>query len=182
MVVWLLGEDGRRLRLIDPFVPTFYVAAPRPLLVRVDRLLRQGFSRISIRPVERYELGASCPTPVLEIAVHSPALFPSVTNRLIQSCPDAQFFHVDLSLPQRYFYDRQTFSLAHCEVELTAQGLVRTIHALESPWDTDYALPPLAIMSCRRIASHPTRITAGATRLSYGSTGTNVCWKATMPH
>ena len=146
MVVWLLGEDGRRLRLIDPFVPTFYVAAPRPLLVRVDRLLRQGFSRISIRPVERYELGASCPTPVLEIAVHSPALFPSVTNRLIQSCPDAQFFHVDLSLPQRYFYDRQTFSLAHCEVELTTQGLIRTIHALESPWDTDYALPPLAIM------------------------------------
>ena len=37
--------------------------------------------------------------------------------------PDAQFFHVDVSLPQRYFYDRQLFPLVHCEADLTAEGV-----------------------------------------------------------
>jgi len=146
MVVWLLGEDGRRLRAVDPFVPTFYLAAPPSLLDHTHRLLRRGSCRVSTRHIERYELGAARPTPVLEIAVHAPAQFSWITRRLIRTCPDAQFFHVDVSLPQRYFYDRQLFPLAYCEVDLTPEGLVQTIRALESPWDTEYVMPPLTIM------------------------------------
>lgn len=155
MVVWLLGEDGRRLCAVDPFVPTFYLAASQPSLDRILRLLRRVSCRISTRYVERYELGALRPLRVLEVAVHAPAQFAPVTRRLIQACPDAQFFHVDVSLPQRYFYDRQLFSLAHCDAELTAEGRIRSIQALESPWETDYALPPLAIMELSPDAVSP---------------------------
>ena len=146
MVVWLLGEDGRRLRAVDPFVPTLYLAAPPPLLDHALQLLQRGSWRISTRRVERYELGALQPTAVLEIAVDAPAQFSQIAHRLIQACPGAQFFHVDISLPQRYFYDRQLFPLARCEAELTSARLVRTIHTLDSPWDTDYVAPPLTIM------------------------------------
>ncbi|MDH5640971.1 MAG: hypothetical protein OEY28_06725, partial [Nitrospira sp.] len=146
MAVWLLGEDGCRLRAIDPFTPTFYVAAPSSLLDHALRPLQRGSWRIGVRHVERYELGAPHPTAVMEITVHAPAQFSQITHRLIQACPDAQFFHVDVSLPQRYFYDRRLFPLAHCEVELTADGLIRAIQALDSPWDTDYAMPPFTIM------------------------------------
>lgn len=146
MVVWLLGEDGRRLRAVDPFSPTFYVAAPPALLERAIRLLQRETRRIGTRRVERYELGALRPTAVLEIAVHAPAEFSRITRGLIQACPDAQFFHVDVSLPQRYFYDRRIFPSARCEVELTADKLIRAIQALDSPWDTEYALPPFTIM------------------------------------
>lgn len=146
MVVWLLGEDGRRLRAVDPFAPTFYLAAPPPLLDHALRLLHQGAWHVSTRRVERYELGALHPTAVLEIAVLAPAQFSQITRRLIQACPDAHFFHVDVSLPQRYFYDRGLFPLARCEVELTAGRLVQTIQAMESPWDTDYVVPPFTIM------------------------------------
>jgi DNA polymerase elongation subunit (family B) len=83
---------------------------------------------------------------VLEISVHAPAQFSSLTQQLIRACPDAQFFHVDVSLPQRYFYDRELFPLVHCEVELTAEGQIQSIQALESPWDTDYGFPPFTIM------------------------------------
>jgi len=146
MVVWLLGEDGRRIRAVDPFVPTCYLAAPPSMREHVSRLLRRASCRISTREVERYELGALHPTPVLEVSVHAPAQFSSLTQHLIRDCPDAQFFHVDVSLPQRYFYDRQLFPLVHCEADLTAEGRIQAIQALESPWDTDYGFPPLRIM------------------------------------
>jgi len=146
MVVWLLGEDGRRIRTVDPFVPTCYLAAPPSIREQASRLLRRASCRISTREVERYELGALRPTPVLEVSVHAPAQFSSLTQQLIRSCPDAQFFHVDVSLPQRYFYDRQLFPLVHCEADITAEGRIQSIQALESPWDTDYGLPPLTIL------------------------------------
>ena len=146
MVVWLLGEDGRRIRAIDPFVPTCYLAAPPSIREQVFRLLRRASCRISTREVERYELGALRPIPVLEVSVHAPAQFSSLTQHLIRACPDAQFFHVDVSLPQRYFYDRELFPLVHCEVDLTVEGRIQSIQALESPWDTDYGFPPLTIM------------------------------------
>jgi len=53
---------------------------------------------------------------------------------------------VDVSLPQRYFYDRELFPLVHCEVDLTVENRIQSIQALESPWNTDYGLPPLTIM------------------------------------
>ncbi len=146
MVVWLLGEDGRRLTAVDPFVPTFYLAASPSILDHVLRLLRRASCRVGTSYVERFELGSPRPIPVLEVTVHAPAQFSSVTQRLIRACPDASFFHVDVSLPQRYFYDRQLFPLVHCEAELTPEGQIQSIHALESPWDTDYTLPPLTIM------------------------------------
>ena len=83
---------------------------------------------------------------MLEVSVHAPAQFSSLTQHLIRACPDAQFFHVDVSLPQRYFYDRELFPLVHCEADLTAEGRIQSIQALESPWDTDYGFPPLTIM------------------------------------
>lgn len=146
MVVWILGEDGRRIRAVDPFVPTCYLAAPPSIREHVLRLLRRTSCRISTREVERYELGALRPTPVLEISVHAPAQFLPLTKQLIRTCPDAQFFHVDVSLPQRYFYDRELFPLVHCEADLTVEGRIQSIQALESPWDTDYVFPPLTIM------------------------------------
>ncbi len=146
MAVWLLGQDGTRHRLLDPFVPTCYLAAPATLLDQITRWLCRASCRIDRCIVERYELGALRPLHVLEIAIHSPAQFAPLTRRLIEAFPDAQFFHVDVSLPQRYFYDRQLFPLASCEADVTADERILAIQALESPWDTGYLLPPLTIM------------------------------------
>ena len=89
MVVWFLCEDGRRIRAVDPFVPTCYLAAPPSIREHVFQLLRRASCRISTREVERYELGALHPTPVLEVSVHAPAQFLPLTKQLIRTCPDA---------------------------------------------------------------------------------------------
>ncbi|MDH5667446.1 MAG: hypothetical protein OEY86_05475 [Nitrospira sp.] len=155
MVVWLLGEDGRRLRATDPFTPTFYLTAPLAGFDHILRLLRQESWRVTTRCVERYELGAIHSTTVMEITVHAPTQFLHITHRLITACPDALFFHVDVSLPQRYFYDRRLFPSAHCEVEITTDKRIRAIHALDSPWDTEYTMPPFTIMELSPDSSSP---------------------------
>ena len=66
MVVWLIGEDGRRIRAVDPFVPTCYLAASPSIREQVSRLLRRASCRIGTREVERYELGALRPIQVME--------------------------------------------------------------------------------------------------------------------
>src|SRR5256884_73592 len=91
-------------------------------------------------------LGAPDRFPVLEVAVHQPSQFLTLTRWLIQQCDQAQFYHVDVPLPQRYFYERGLFPLARCEAELAGDGTIRSIHAVDSPWDTGYAIPPLSIL------------------------------------
>lgn len=146
MALWLVGEDGLRRRLLDPFTPNCYLSAPASVLDRAVDWLGRRFRHVTTHIVERRELGADRPVRVLEIAVHSPAQFIAVTRGLIEAFPDGRFFHVDVSLPQRYFYDRGLFPLALCEADVTNDGRIMAICAQESPWDTNYVLPPLTIM------------------------------------
>src|SRR5438046_53470 len=157
MAVWLLEEDGRRLRLLDPFRPTFYLAGPRHALDAALRALPRRGCPLTTSRVERRELGSPDPIPVLEVAVHQPSQFLTLTRWLIQQCDQAQFYHVDVPLPQRYFYERGLFPLARCEAELAGDGTIRSIHAVDSPWDTGYAIPPLSILelSLEGHASNP---------------------------
>ena len=146
MVVWLLTDEGRRLRLLDPFHPAFYLAGPPSELDAARRALQRRRVSLNVRRVERRELGHENPIPVLEVAVHQPAQFPALVRELIRRFDRLQFFHVDVSLPQLYFYERGLFPFARCEAEVTADGVIRSIHATDSPWDTDYAMPPLSII------------------------------------
>jgi DNA polymerase-2 len=145
-VVWLLTDEGRRLRLLDPFHPAFYLAGPPSELDAARRVLHRNQSPLSVRRVERRELGHENPIPVLEVAVHQPAQFPALVRELIRRFDRLQFFHADVSIPQLYFYERGLFPLARCEAEVTADGVIRSIYATDSPWDTDYAMPPLSIL------------------------------------
>src|SRR3989442_117952 len=117
MVVWLLDDEGRRLRLIDPFHPTFYISGSRSALAATLRLVHRSRLPVEIRRVERRELGSPEPIPVVEVAVHEPSRFPTLVRTLVRQCDQVQFYHVDVSLPQRYFYDRGLFPLARCEAE-----------------------------------------------------------------
>ncbi|MGH7234740.1 MAG: hypothetical protein ACREIO_00005, partial [Nitrospiraceae bacterium] len=130
MAVWLLDEDNRRVRLLDPFRPTFYLAGPRHALDAALRALPRRGCPLTTGWVERRELGSPDPVPVLEVAVHQPSRFPTLVRRLLQQCDPVQFYHVDVPLPQRYFYERGLFPLARCEAEVAGDGTIRAIHAV----------------------------------------------------
>jgi len=143
MAVWLLADEGRRLRLLDPYKPAFYLTGPKPDLLAALRTLRRA--PVAVQQVERREIDGET-IPVTEVAVQQPIVFPTLVRSLIHRFDSLQFYQADVSLPQLYFYDRGLFPLARCEAETTDDGTIREIHALDSPWDTDYAMPPLAIL------------------------------------
>ncbi|MBM4134945.1 MAG: hypothetical protein FJ245_14415 [Nitrospira sp.] len=146
MVLWFLDDEGRRLRLVDPFQPCFYAAGSPALLAGLNTDLRGAAWPLDIARVERCELGAPEPVPVLAVAVRQPSVFDPLVRRLISVFPQARFYHVDVPLAQRYFYDKGLFPLARCEAEIGAEGAVLAIQATDSPWDLDYVTPPLAVL------------------------------------
>lgn len=146
-VVWWITADGRRLRLLDEFSPWFYLQGPRaPLEATVARLQRLRVP-LSCRPAERIELFSGRRQAVLQVFVHRPLLYPQVVERLIRTLdPRVQVFNCDLLLPQVYFFERGLFPLAFCELSFDDELRQRQARALDSPWDTDYALPDLRIL------------------------------------
>jgi DNA polymerase-2 len=146
MAVWFLDEQGSRRRLIDPYRPVFYLAGRPADCAGTVRMLHHHGIHVQACPVQRRELWSHDPVPVLEIAVQEPTSFQRSVRLVIQQCPQLQCYQADISLPQRYFYDRGVFPLARCEAEVTEDGIIRSIDACESPWDTEYEPPPLKVL------------------------------------
>lgn len=155
MALWIVEENGTRRLVHDPFHPIFYVAEPPSGLLAALTALHHRGHLLTLRRVERFELGAPYPILVHEAAVRRPDQFIPLVRRLLHEHPDSAFYHVDIPLPQRYCYERDLFPLARCEVVTSADGIVRTIRALDAPWDTDYILPPLRLLELSLEATSP---------------------------
>src|SRR5947208_3655147 len=95
MCVWMVDEDGRSQALLDPWTPSFYLPADKPLPPKI----------IAGRIVEKKDFFSGLTIPVREIRVSSPLLYASITNRLM-TVPDLALFNADLNLGQLYFYER----------------------------------------------------------------------------
>jgi DNA polymerase-2 len=162
MAVWLLTDEGRRLRLLDPYRPAFYLTGPRSDLTAALRTLRRA--PVAIRRAERREIDARDTIPVTEVAVHQPVAFAPLIRSLIRRFDSLRFYQADVSLPQLYFYDRQLFPMARFEAE-TDEGAIREIRALDSPWDTAYVTPPLSILELALDGASPNPNHGGAFHL-----------------
>jgi DNA polymerase elongation subunit (family B) len=147
MVLWLLQGDGSRVRATHPWAPRFYYAGPRSALARADAALRGSRIPLTTRPTVRRDLLRG-DLAVVEVAVANPLAFSQVVTRLAR-IEDLVLYNCDIPLPQMYLYDSRLFPLGRCAVDLTADGTVRSIAPLDSPWDREYALPPLAIVRLR---------------------------------
>jgi len=162
MAVWLLTDEGRRLRLLDPYRPAFYLTGPKPDLMAALRTLRRA--PVAIQRVDRREIDGEA-IPVTEISVHQPIAFTPLVRSLIRRFDALQFYQADVSLPQLYFYDRGLFPLARCEAETTPDWTIQAIRALDSPWDTGYVMPPLSILELALDGSSPNPNHGGAFHL-----------------
>jgi len=146
MVVWLLDEDGRAHLLRDTFSPCFYVRGPRHELRAVCRMLRAQRAPASLRRTERLDLFLDQAVEVLEVGVRIPRLLGRLFHQTAEFRPDLTYYDADISLPQRYALARDVFPLAYCAVEREGDR-IRRIEALDSPWEIDYRLPPLQVMT-----------------------------------
>jgi DNA polymerase elongation subunit (family B) len=147
MAVWLLAEDGTRLRFVHPWAPGFYYAGRPDALRQASALLRTLRTPVTARLARRRDL-LQGDVAVTEITVSDPLVFPHVVTRLAR-VDDLVFYNSDIGLPQMYMYEHRLFPLGRCAVEATPDGMIREIAPLDSPWDQEYTVPPLTVLRLR---------------------------------
>lgn len=148
VMVWLIDPDGRSHALSDTFTPVFYARGPKEDLHAVCQMLRARRAPVELRRTERHDLFLDRTIEVLEVGVRTPALFPTIFRQVADFRPELTYYDADIPLPQRYALERRVFPLAYCLIEHEG-GRIRQIEALDSPWETEYRLPPLKVLTLR---------------------------------
>ena len=146
--VWLLDRDGRAHLLHDRFTPTFFVHGPRSELRQLWQWLQQRRLPVELAKAEGIDLFLDRSIEVLAVGLPDPARLPAVLRQVSQFKPNLTYYNADIPLPQRYVLARGAFPLAYCAVEHEA-GWIQSLQALDTPWDIDYQLPPLRVMTLR---------------------------------
>ena len=148
MSVWLIDREGQSHELHDTFSPRFYAQGARNRLRALGGALIGKRAPVELRLTERLDLFLDRQIEVLEVLVRIPGDLPRIFRQASQAFPDLTYYDADIPLPQRYVLEREIFPLAYCAVDET-QGRIRRIEALDTPWDADYELPPLRVMTLR---------------------------------
>jgi DNA polymerase-2 len=157
MILWLLDEAGQMHALYDDdFTPCFYARGPEDELAALTNLLRAR-RETTLRRTARRDLFLDRELEVLEIGVRPPSRLPAVLHAAAEAFPNLTYYDADIPLPQRYVLARGVFPVALCQVEYTlsgAEGRLRRIETLDTPWEIDYRLPPLRVMSLYLVNRH----------------------------
>jgi DNA polymerase-2 len=148
MTVWILDASGHAHALADRLTPAFCARGPREDLHALCEMLRAGRAPVSLRRDERRDLFLDRDVEVLEVGVRIPALFPEIFRQASEFRPHLTYYDADIPLPQRYALSRGVFPLAYCAVDHEG-GRIREIEAFDSPWEVDYRLPPLRVLTLR---------------------------------
>jgi DNA polymerase-2 len=168
VVLWLLGDDGQRHRLRQPFPVTFYAAGPSPRLRDLWRFLQSG--PVHLERCERRDLFQGS-IPVLSARLDRPADQPQLFRRAAQAFPDLTFYDADLALALRHAAVFSTFPLARCQIAATREGSITDLQVMDTPWELDTARPPLRAMTLSPevdpFHAEPTYLKIGAAGRTY---------------
>ena len=144
MTLWMIDADGRHVRLIAPYRPSFFVGGSGHVLTHVKETLRRSRAPASFSMTERRDLWSDRLIPVLQVSVEVLS-FTSVVKQ-VSRIGGAELYNCDIAPEQMYFYEKGLFPLAFCEVEDSGDGTVVSVRACDSPWDIDYSMPPLEVL------------------------------------
>jgi len=147
MVVWIIGENGERIRLTDEFRPKIYVSGSEE---DIERLASRLFvSRVvsSWDFVYRYANVTDVEkSKVLEVELKDCRQVPFFVRQVLEAGRYLRYkvHNCDLRGDQAYIYERGIFPLALVEVDVEEAGLGYAL--LDSVESVDYQIPPLRIM------------------------------------
>ena len=150
LTVWLIGEDGRRLRFVQDFTPAVYAAGPSARLRELWRWITGQALNVRLSRTERRDVFRGV-VSVLSVEVLKPIQLDVIFHSLVAAFPDLTWYDADISVPLRYMAAFDLFPLAHCRLELTSGAVngekILNITALDTPWELDPAPAPLRILS-----------------------------------
>ncbi len=150
MAVWIISEDGQRIRLTDKFQPKIYVSGKKE---DQEKLVGKIYSNPDIANWS-FVYKFAQPTDseksrVLEITLKDCRRVSTLTNQILKigDYMRLEVHNCDLHGDRMYFFTHDLFPLAYLEVENQKTGLKYTL--LDSIESTDYAVPPLRIMQLK---------------------------------
>ena len=144
--LWLIGEDGQRYHLRQPFPVTFDAAGRASTLRRLWRYLQSHPAQPVLKREERQDIFVKSMRTVLAIDVNDPVAQNALFQEIARAFPDLDYFDADVALPLRYAARHRLFPLAYCRVGVDANGQAQTVEPLDTPWDLSPAPPPLRIL------------------------------------
>jgi len=147
MAVWIISENGQRIRLTDKFQPNIYVSGKKEDL---EKLVGRIYSNPDVASWN-FVYRIANPTDaeksrVLEITLKDCRKTSAFTHQVLKIGEFMRYevHNCDLHGDRTYFFVHDLFPLAFLEVESLKSGLKYTL--LDSVESIDYAIPPLRIM------------------------------------
>ncbi|MCZ2856535.1 MAG: hypothetical protein O2U62_05535 [Candidatus Bathyarchaeota archaeon] len=147
MTVWIIAEDGERVKLTDRFQPRIFVSGRTADLSKLTDYLATSEPVVSWRYVEKYaDFMDDEKLKVLEVTMTDCRNKPYFARKLLKlgSYQKFRLHNVDVPAAQTYLYDRDIFPLAH--VVVTDQGDRLAYWVLDSVESVDYVIPSLRLM------------------------------------
>lgn len=147
MTVWVIAENGDRVRLVDRFTHRIYVSGKLSDLKSLAEKVRDSRSVAGWRFVEKYaNFMEASKRKVLEIDVNGYRRTSSLAKRILRHGGYEKFrlYNVDVPVSQTYLYERDAFPLAYVVVVDNGKNLCFDV--LDSVESLDYRIPPLRSM------------------------------------
>lgn len=147
MTVWVIAENGERVRLTDKFQPNVYVSGKQEDIER----LASGF--YANKNIASWDFAYKYANPtdaeksrVIEVTLKDCRRITSFTNEVLKAGDYLRYevHNCDLQGDRMYLFSHDLFPLAFLEVE--SEKLVLKYNLLDSVESINYSLPPLRIM------------------------------------
>jgi DNA polymerase-2 len=149
MAVWVIDTAGAAHQLRDTLAPSFFVFGSQADLHEVCVMLSTAHLPVRLHRAERHDLFLRRDLTLLEVQVMRPVLFASIFSRVRAFRPALTYYNADLAPAQFYYFEKNLFPLAYCEIQADISGRIIDLEVKDSRWDLDYRLPPLKVMSLR---------------------------------
>jgi len=143
MTVWVIAENGERVKLVDNFVHRIYVSGKFSDLKSLTDKLKDSHSVAACRFVKKYaDLMDVSEKKVLEIDTNDYRRASYLAKKILRLGGYEKFrlHNVDVPISQAYLYERDVFPLAHVVVVDSGRNLCYDI--LDSVENVDYDVPP----------------------------------------
>ncbi|NIO37667.1 hypothetical protein GTO27_08180 [Candidatus Bathyarchaeota archaeon] len=140
MIVWIITEDGGRVRFVDEFSHKIYVSGKYSRLESLVKKIKDNNEVVDCRFVKKYaDFMEDSEKKVLEISINDRIL--SFARKILRSYGYGAFhlYNVDVPISQAYLYERELFPLAHVMVVNNGRSLCYDI--LDSVEKLDYDTP-----------------------------------------
>ncbi|HSV49613.1 MAG TPA: DNA polymerase domain-containing protein, partial [Candidatus Acidoferrales bacterium] len=148
VAVWIIAENGERVRFTDRFQPCIYVSTAKPedlelllsSLCNNQKIASAQFALKYAQPIDSEK------SRVLELTVKDCRQIPALTQEILQLGDYLRYevHNCDVHNDRAYFFSRDLFPMAYVEVSADKSGL--TYKLLDDVTRTDYFVPPMRVL------------------------------------